>query len=236
MNIKANLWMISILGQSVIIFPYLLFNGFGLIIGLLMLDKKLKKGLPKYQKKVYTIFVFSILAGWIGAHIFDWAVRDKSFSQAGFTFYGGLIGALLFYIIVCYIFLDKRLIWPTLNSAVVPLVFAHAIGRIGCFFAGCCYGKPFSENHILASLFKVHPTQLYESGFLFLFGLVLLKIEKIYPLFLIYFYLIGYGVYRFFIEFLRGDERGFFYGLSTSQWVSLLIVFPTIGFIIYEKF
>lgn len=230
-----NIWQIHFFSQTLLISPYLLFNGIGMIVGLFLLDYFLKNRLPFHQNKIYKLFVFSIMAGWVGAHILDWAVKDLSFGQAGFTFYGGLIFGLLFFSIICCKWFEIELLLPSINAAVIPLVFAHAIGRIGCFFAGCCHGLPLSTNHFLAPLFDIHPTQLYESGFLFLFGIYLLKIDKKQPSHLASNYFIGYGIFRFFIEFLRGDDRGFFYGLSTSQWISSLIVSLTLGVHMYKN-
>ncbi len=112
----------------------------------------------------------------------------------------------------------------------------HALGRIGCFLAGCCYGKPttlpwgvrFTDPHALVApeLLNVplHPTQLYEAGFNFLFFLLLHYVSqkphkdgKILVL-----YVWCYALMRFGIEFLRGDFRGgFLWGMSPSQVISL---------------
>ena len=235
MAVKPNIWLISILGQTYSLSPYILLNGIGLIVGLFLIDSVLTKKLPDYQNVLYVAFVLSIVAGWAGAYFFNWLISNTSLLQSGFTFYGGLIGGLIFYIFFSYKYCDLKIIWISLNAAVIPLLIAHAIGRVGCFFAGCCYGLPVAKDNLVNLFFDIHPTQLYESFFLFSLALFLFKVEKKHPLSLVYFYFIAYGVFRFLIEFLRGDPRIFFYGLSTSQWISLIFVFTTIGFVIYKR-
>lgn len=217
-------WFITLMDHQYVISPYLLFNGLGLVIGLLCLDTQLKKKIPSVSDKVYILFVFSIIFGWIGAYIFNWIIEEQVFVQSGFTFYGGLMGGLFFFVAASYKF-GNELILPTLNVAVIPFIFAHAIGRIGCFFAGCCHGKPLTGEHLMVKHFNNHPTQLYESFFLFLLALFLRIWEKKIQKNLIFIYCGTYGMFRFFIEFLRGDHRILFYGLSSSQWISVIIVF-----------
>lgn len=138
-----------------------------------------------------------------------------SYVSYGFVFYGGLIGflcGLAFYAQIAD--KDCRLTFRYMVPA-IPLF--HAIGRIGCYLAGCCYGK----NGI--------PVQLIESGYNFLLFIVLcnvsVKCRKIFMPIGVYF--ISYGTFRFIIEFFRGDTiRGIFLGLSTSQWISLFLIIP----------
>ena len=114
--------------------------------------------------------------------------------------------------------------------------FAHAWGRMGCFLGGCCHGKPtdsflavqFPANSLACQAHgtvPVHPTQLYELAFLVGLGLALHFI--IPAAHRIYSYLILYGLGRFGIEFLRGDDRGtlgLIPGLSPSQHICLLFI------------
>lgn len=155
----------------------------------------------------------------------------------GFVFFGGAIAAVA----ALWVYLKKKKL-PILSTAdffVVALPLGHAIGRIGCFLAGCCYGAPtqlpwgvkFTDPHSLVppELYGValHPTQLYEAAanlLLFVFlhyaykkphkaGAVLVQ------------YIIGYGLIRFTIEFFRGDYRGAFIGgMSPSQCLSLCAI------------
>jgi phosphatidylglycerol:prolipoprotein diacylglycerol transferase len=197
------------------------------------------KNLNKFESHFlfWGIFVFS----WIGAkslfllttikpllhsQILSW----NFWTGGGFVFYGGLIGALFFLGIVYLI--KKNLTLEKLWAMIPSLIFGHAIGRIGCFLAGCCYGKETNwfwgiehEGHLL------HPTQLIEATFLFLMGLFFIK-SSLSKSRLITIYFLIYGLLRFFIEFLRGDElRGQWGPLTPSQWISLLLVMT--GLVLY---
>jgi len=154
--------------------------------------------------------------------------------QGGFVFYGGLIGAFLVIYIYCKTYkIDKRKMFLAVIPS-VPLI--HAFGRVGCFCAGCCYGIPYTGPlHIVfeKSLVAPHgislfPVQLVESGInILLYILLEILVRKTKSIRIcLATYMLGYGIMRFCLEFLRGDTaRGFAFGLSTSQWIS-------IGFII----
>lgn len=150
----------------------------------------------------------------------------------GSVFYGGLIGFLL----VSYICIKKKKLnkktYYDIFACTIPLF--HFFARIGCFLAGCCYGieskigftyvhSPLeSANHV-----QRFPIQLVESGFnlLLFFTIFYLYKKKKLNGKLIYIYLLSYAVARFNFEFFRGDSyRGFLFGLSTSQIISILIV------------
>ncbi len=150
-------------------------------------------------------------------------------ANSGFVFYGGLIGGLLGAL------LGGRITGVSLRqycAAVVPCVpLGHAFGRLGCFFAGCCYGRatdgPLGVHFPAAGIDEaVIPTQLIEAGLnLCLFLLLLRWADQsdrratILPR-----YLMSYAIIRFLLEFLRGDEiRGFFAFLSVSQWISVAL-------------
>lgn len=150
---------------------------------------------------------------------------------SGMVFYGGLYGGLL----AGFLFIRKKRYpadkFADVFSVVIPLF--HAFGRVGCFFAGCCYGIEWEhgiEGRVLSAGVREHigrfPVQLLEAlCLLILFSLLLFllfkggKFEgKLMPI-----YLSSYAVLRFSLEFLRGDEiRGHFLVLSTSQWISLI--------------
>ncbi|MBQ1193904.1 MAG: prolipoprotein diacylglyceryl transferase [Lachnospiraceae bacterium] len=155
---------------------------------------------------------------------------------SGFVFYGGLIGFALGVWIYTKQF---RIRFAPIMNVVAPAIpLMHAFGRIGCFLGGCCYGieyhGPFAihfpENSEVKSLgdFPRFPTQLVESLFNFiLFATLFTYIKKGKPKEgqVLGIYLIAYPIERFLIEFLRGDAiRGKFLFLSTSQWISLLLL------------
>lgn len=162
----------------------------------------------------------------------------------GMVFYGGLIGSFL-----CIAIFRRFKIAANLKKAnildayavVVPLF--HVFGRIGCFLGGCCYGIESSfgfivnGNQISPGINGVRrfPVQLVEAGCNFIIFIVLLLLYKKGRAKdkLVYIYLLIYPVVRFALEFLRGDEiRGFLFGLSTSQWISIaLFAFSAVSLI-----
>lgn len=249
-------------------FPYLKVFGiqipmYGLLMAFAMLTSVFLSWLRARKRgqdgdKLLTIAIAAIICGILGAKLlyiavtYKWhelveAVRANGILwllEGGIVFYGGLIGGIL------GAFLGARIAKTKLSyysDSVVPtLPLAHAIGRIGCFCAGCCYGKvtdswigmvfPYSD----LPTSKVIPTQLIECGanllvFAFLVWFTLRRRKGFITL---YVYLIIYGVERFLIEYLRGDEiRGIFGALSTSQWISIgLIVAAVVGIVLTKRF
>ena len=131
-----------------------------------------------------------------------------------------------------------------LFALVMPL--GHAIGRVGCFYSGCCYGMrydgPFSCEYtktlgMTPLNTALLPVQLIEAVLLIILFCVLmymyLKVQQTGIITVIYLYV--YSVIRFVLEFLRGDlERGLIFGLSTSQIVSVMIVVFVTSFLIIK--
>lgn len=153
--------------------------------------------------------------------------------QSGFVLYGGLLAGTA--ASALYVKMRGRPLGGVADLAAAPMMLAQAFGRLGCFLNGCCYGKPgegfpcvrFPAESPAAGK-SVHPTQLYETAatlgfFFFLSWLGKRKGRRSGDLFLIMILL--YGGWRFFIEFLRGDERPRWIGtLTYSQVVSLLVL------------
>lgn len=159
------------------------------------------------------------------------------FSKTGFVFYGGLIGAV--FLIYLYSKLARMSFQVVLSfvMAVAPLI--HSIGRVGCFFAGCCYGISWDGifSVFLHGEYRF-PVQLLESIFNLLLALGLFFIVKTGNKYKIcYYYLIGYGVIRLITEQLRGDiSRGFIYQLSISSFISIIsITIGMIGIIFFQR-
>lgn len=160
----------------------------------------------------------------------------------GFVFYGGLIGAVL----MAYYYIRRyRLDTVNVLQTLVPVIpLMHAIGRVGCFFAGCCYGKPFDPP--IGMLFNrspvaphdvyLFPVQLLEAGLnILLFVLLEWLFVKKQKVSLLGIYFVVYPLIRFITEYFRYDtERGFFLGISTSQWISFLLI--PIGIILLIKY
>ena len=124
--------------------------------------------------------------------------------------------------------------------APVAITIGHAFGRIGCFLAGCCYGK--TTNTFLDMYFpsldkSVLPTQLYEAIFLFILsGVLFFLLFKFNFKYTFVVYLTSYSIWRFVIEFFRDDPRGGFIPfLSPSQFWSILILLLIIPLFIFLK-
>lgn len=170
------------------------------------------------------------------------------FLQAGGVYYGGFLGAVAGALI--FTRLNPKIpFWRIADAAAPAIPLGQAIGRMGCFAAGCDYGRPtdlpwaitFTNEYthrIVGTPLHValHPYQLYEAGATLVLCLLLYRsfrrrsfVGQTFSL-----YLMGYGAIRFFLEFFRGDaDRGFVLGdlFSTSQFISILIL-PA-GFLIY---
>lgn len=154
--------------------------------------------------------------------------------KGGLVFYGGFIGALL--TCIWYVKRHKMPLWKTADVLAPAVALGQSLGRIGCFSAGCCYGREtdvpwavtFTDPDSLARLgVSLHPTQLYESALdlgIFLF-LITFKKRKRFDGQLFWLYALLYAIVRLFVEFFRGDPRGFLGGfLATSQLIGLVMV------------
>ncbi len=153
--------------------------------------------------------------------------------SGGFVFYGGLICGVLGALLGIRVANCRMTDYENVLIKTVPL--AHGFGRIGCFCAGCCYGKPTAGIlHVIYSHpvsdapvgVPLVPVQLYEALFNFILFFVLLAIDRKYPKnrILLPVYILAYSAERFIIEFFRYDAaRGFWLGLSTSQWISAAV-------------
>lgn len=162
----------------------------------------------------------------------------------GITYSGGLLGAIISYCIAYYFIMryERHEMFFFLDIVVIGLALAHGFGRIGCFCGGCCYGKEVDPNTFLSVYYPINdsrtvwawvlPTQLYEAAFLFLFSGVLFFIKKNRSAW----YIIGYNVFRFFLEYLRGDDRGAspFGALSPSQFLSIVMLIMGICLLIFR--
>ncbi len=210
--------------------------------GLLFWYGKKKKMEEKFIDFVFYVAILSIALGFGSAALFQATYNYIDNPSAGFnfdggiTFIGGLIGGAGTFLVFYFIFRKRfktRLV-DFISFAPCCILVAHAFGRVGCFFAGCCYGKP--TDGIFGVQFpdlsyKVHPTQLYEAVFLFaLLAVCLFLVMKKDFKHNLSLYLIAYGIFRFCIEFLRDDDRGQFIGSVTpSQFWSILMVLLGIG-------
>jgi len=236
---------------SISLYSYGLFVAIGAWVGISIGSRNAeRRGLD--PNKSWNLGLLMVLTGLLGAKILlvlnDWnhflhhpgELLSLSTLQAGGVFSGGLICALL--AATWYLHHCEMPVLTTADCFAPGLALGHAIGRLGCFSAGCCYGKathaawgvvftnPLAYRLAGTPLgIPLHPTQLIESGvellsFLFLSSLLNRKLRdgRVAGA-----YLVIYGFARFFIEFLRGDPgRGEVLGglLSDTQLISILLV------------
>lgn len=198
--------------------------------------------------RVMDLGIWIIIAALVGAKallvIVDWDYYRSnprevfSLVRSAGVFYGGLIVAT----VTGFALMRKyRLpIWTTADLYAPGIALGHVIGRMGCFFAGCCWGKPtdlpwaitFTNPAAAMNVgtplnIPLHPTQLYEAGAELLILGLLLSTERKGGYFAgrtFWLYMLLYGISRFIIEFYRDDPRGVMFGMSTSQFVSVLLV------------
>ncbi len=216
------------------------------LIGLqLALVRARRRGLDPVR--VLDLGVYVIIAALVGAKLlllvtdFD-LYRSRPAElwllvRAGGVFYGGLVGAIL--VAFWYIHRHGLPLWTTCDMFAPGIALGHVIGRMGCVMAGCCWGRPtalpwgitFTDPFAAANVgtplgVALHPTQLYEAGTELIILLLLLAAERKgrpFPGRTFWGYLLLYAISRFAIEFFRDDPRGFVFGWSTSQFVSLIL-------------
>lgn len=235
-------------------YPYKIFGNFDLYMlcivlgaaGCLVLYRLLSDRL-RYPARLVNLTLASGLCGmavgYAGAvllqAVYDWQASGIFHigAETGATFYGGLIGGAIGFLAVYYIaghfFLPGRehltMAMPNFGLVACAITLAHGVGRIGCLFAGCCYGQvtdAWYGIYMVTLGEKVVPTQLIEALFLFLLcaflcrGALHGKPDGL-PL-----YMILYGTFRFLLEYWRADDRGAFFlpFLSPSQGVAALMV------------
>src|SRR3954464_13879729 len=170
-----------------------------------------------------------------------------SLFRSGGVFYGGLILAVA--VALVYIRRVGLPLWTTTDVFAPGIALGHVVGRFGCFFAGCCWGKPtnlpwgitFRDPFAAANVgtplgIPLHPTQLYEAGAeLLILGILLFSERKGRPFAgrTFWLYMLLYAISRFIIEFFRGDERGTVLMFSTSQFISVLLAPLAIVMLVY---
>ena len=204
---------------------------------------------PNFIDFVFYNAIIAIAVGFFFAALFQATYNyienpERGFKFGGITFIGGLIGGILSFLVI-YFILRKKLSGKLLDIiAIAPscITVAHAFGRVGCAFAGCCYGMEVESGLAMYNhgAWRV-PTQLYEAGFLFIlffvFTYLVLKKDFKYTLPL---YLLLYGIFRFFIEYLRVDSRGSVgtSAISPSQLWSIVMVVSSVvvAFILKHAF
>lgn len=237
--------------DSITIYTYGFFVALGALLGGLYMWWQGKRQFGWSFDQANTLFVLLILGGVVGGKLFV-ILEDptyylgnisKLFSGSGFVFYGSLLTAIP---IMLWFFKKNKI--PTLamlDIMAIVTCIVHGFGRIGCYMAGCCYGKP--ANGFFSVIFTnpmcqaepknvpLHPTQFYEASLIFIIMIFLLifKRWKRFDGQLFISYLIIYAIGRSILEIFRGDlDRGFVVKdvLSTSQFISSIIIVIAVYF------
>ncbi len=243
---------IHILGRDFPMYGLCAFVGILFAAGLLFLTLRKRKDYSKVH--IVNIPLFAAIGAFLGAHIvgffthFDFFLQamqhlDRVFSSwetfrivcgelfGTMVFYGGLLGAIAAAFIYCKAAKVDFSLYADIFAPAIPLF--HAFGRVGCIFAGCCYGieaswgLPYPHEHdgIVETVTRL-PLPLIEAGcnLLIMTALLILRHKHLKKGSLLAIYFISYAIVRFIDEFFRGDEvRGILFGLSTSQWISFVV-------------
>ncbi len=201
------------------------------------------------------LFFVVLVCGILGARLLYVVINFADFRSSpmdmvkiwngGLVFFGGFMGAVAGSAVLLRI---KKLPFFTTADAISPgVALGHAFGRLGCLFAGCCYGRQcdlpfavkFTHPDSLAPLhIYLHPTQVYMAAsnlFLF-FLLVWIQKHKRFHGMVFLSYVMLYSVFRFIIEFFRGDFRGdfFFSFLSMSQGIGILVFITALALMVKQ--
>lgn len=147
-------------------------------------------------------------------------------SKGGLVWYGAFIAGLGASAV--YIKIKKMDFWGSLDLAAPYIALAQAIGRVGCFLNGCCYGVAMADG-------TLHPTQLYSAASLLLI-FVALRIWQDHRHFkgeIFLGYCVLYSSKRFLMEFMRGDNSRIFFGLTISQVISCVVFVFSLGILIF---
>jgi phosphatidylglycerol---prolipoprotein diacylglyceryl transferase len=207
--------------------------------------------------RVLDLGIYIIISALVGAKLLLLITDFKSFTadprelltlaRSGGVFYGGLIVAVI--VALWYIRRVGLPLWTTCDVFAPGIALGHVVGRFGCLFAGCCFGKPttrpwgitFTDPFAAANVgtplgVALHPTQLYEAGAELVILIVLLVTERKgrpFPGRTFWLYMLLYAISRFIIEFYRGDDRGTVGMFSTSQFISIVLAPLAIVMLVY---
>lgn len=220
----------------------------GVVFGVVLFEIYFRVHL-KEKKRVFYMemcLAFAIIMGMVGAYLlqnlYNFIENPANFVwEWSLTFYGGAIFGVGFFVLSFFIYARKHYpegLRDILRIFPASITGAHALGRIGCFLEGCCYGKPTEAwfgVKFATTAEKVIPTNLFEAIFLallcalFLYLAFMKDSDYSFPI-----YLMAYGVWRFVIEFFRGDHRGeLLPGISPSQFWSIVLFLGGVGLLFF---
>jgi phosphatidylglycerol:prolipoprotein diacylglycerol transferase len=237
------------------VYAYGFFIAVGFVVGFALATRAArKKGVP--FERVVDLFFYTILSSILGSRIL-FVLTDLGFFlehplkilniwEGGLVFYGGLLAAVG--VSLVYMKWHRLPVWRLADFFCPPIALGLFFGRIGCFFAGCCYGKEtslpwgvvFKNPESLARLnIPLHPTQLYDAanGLAIFVVLIWLEKRKTFEGEVFWAFIFLYSVTRCFIEALRDDPRGSFLGsaLSTSQGIGIALAITSLFMLFYLR-
>ena len=209
------------------------------------------------SNRVLDLGIYIIISALVGAKLLLLVTDFNTFRadprelftllRSGGVFYGGLIVAVI--VALWYIRRIGLPLWTTCDVFAPGIALGHVVGRLGCFFAGCCYGKPttvpwaitFTSPYAAANVgtplnVPLHPTQLYEAAAEFLILIILLSTESRGRRFAgrtFWLYMLMYAISRYIIEMFRGDPRGTVLMFSTSQFISVILAPLAVAMLVY---
>jgi phosphatidylglycerol:prolipoprotein diacylglycerol transferase len=239
------------------IYGYGFFILLGFATGVFLAIQRARKAKVSISfERVADLFFYAVLSAILGSRILfvliNFNVYRKNPLQAfkiwegGLVFYGGFI--LAAGVSIVYMRWHQLPIWKLADLSSPSIALGLFLGRIGCFFAGCCYGKEtslpwsvvFKDPNSLARLnVPLHPTQLYEAagGLVIFFFLIWWEKRKIFDGQIFWLFSLLYSITRFLIEILRGDPRGFIFQglLSTSQGIGIFLAILSLFMLFYLK-
>ncbi len=187
-------------------------------------------------ERIYTLGLLILAAGVGGARLLYVLLNWQDFSgdwlevirlqHGGLAWFGGLAGA--FGALVLYARRQRWSVRAVLDSVVPFAALGQAVGRIGCFFNGCCYGFPVEWGlYFRTHGTRLFPTQLVASATLFIIAWLLMRMQRRDTAGegrIVAWYLVAAGLQRFLMEFLRADIRPYYFSLSVFQWMALAVM------------
>ena len=216
---------------------------------LLLVSKQFKKYIDYILVSFIGILIGGKAFGILSTLLSDYnktglIILDDILLRSGFVFYVGLIGFLVTLMLICRI--ANKPFHEMSGTLGISIPLFHAFGRVGCYFGGCCYGKISSSwlaiPYTIVLKEDIHlrfPVQIYEAIFEFLMFITMYltyKRHSNYRTKVLSIYLFTYSIFRFFIEFLRGDEiRGIYGLLSFSQYISIMVFIISLLYLIRKE-
>ncbi|MEM9896929.1 MAG: prolipoprotein diacylglyceryl transferase [Bacteroidota bacterium] len=219
----------------------------GAVLGYFFMTRSAKKDLNIETDKIQSLAILIIIAAFVGGKLLFYLEKPSFYFESfdnmkrnfrtGFVFYGSLLFAVP--VAIWFFRKEKWPLWPMMDRLAITACIIHACGRMGCFFAGCCYGIPtdrpwgitFTNSLSQAKPLHtaLHPTQLYSASLIvsILAILLMFKRHQRFEGQLFFVYIIMYAFGRGIIEIFRGDEaRGYIIDgiLSHSQFISIGVI------------